>query len=372
MSDILLAGDLYVGRGFSPAVEEPVRTLIGSATHALVNLEAPVTDSAERIQKTGPHLTMPTSSLDHAKRLGFTGLTLANNHILDAGLTGLADTLRLADERGLVTMGAAVDAGSAKTAATTRLPLAEGSLTILNYCEHEWSVRPDGLGASGWDVLEAFSGVREAHENGDRVLVVVHGGNEYYPLPRPRLRRELRFLADNGADAIVMHHSHVPGAYEVWNGVPIFYGLGNFQFTLPSPNAGWYEGLMVGLRFAAREPVAFDLYPIRQNRDFSVLLAPEDERLATLRELEGYRIQVASDGAVLARWTEFTRAAAGTFAQQVAPTSRLRPRRLRRLAEMAVSREFSRDREARMAALNYMRCESHHEAIMSSLGTQLP
>lgn len=39
MSDVLLAGDLHVGRSLDPTIEDTVRTLIGSATHALVNLQ---------------------------------------------------------------------------------------------------------------------------------------------------------------------------------------------------------------------------------------------------------------------------------------------------------------------------------------------
>lgn len=372
MSDILLAGDLYVGRGLHPAVDEPVRALIAAARHALVNLEAPVTETKERIPKTGPHLTMPATALDHVRDVGFTGMTLANNHILDADLIGLADTVRLADERGLLTVGASVQAGGSRVAARARLPLDQGALTVLNYCEHEWSVRPDGSGASGWDVLAAFSAIQEARQDGDRVLVVLHGGNEYYPLPRPGLRQELRFLADNGADAVAMHHSHVAAAYEVWHDVPIFYGLGNFQFTLVSPHVGWYEGLLVSLAFPADGPAAFDLHPIRQSRAFDVSLATGDERLEALRALEGYRIQVGSDGAVLARWEEFTRSTAGLVAQAITPTSRLRPRRLRRLVQIATSRRLLRDDEARRALLNYVRCESHREALEASLEARTP
>src|ERR1019366_5476626 len=93
------------------------------------------------------------------------------------------------------------------------------------------------------------SDILEARKVGDRVLVVLHGGNEYFPLPRPGLRKELRFLAENGADAIVMHHSHVPAAYEIWKKIPIFYGLGNFQFTLTVNHRAWSEGLLLQLSF---------------------------------------------------------------------------------------------------------------------------
>jgi poly-gamma-glutamate synthesis protein (capsule biosynthesis protein) len=367
MTDVLVAGDFYVGRGFAPAVDESVCELIKAARHALVNLEAAITETTDRIEKTGQHLTMPVSSLDHLKRLGFTALALANNHILDAGLPGLEDTLKQADEHGFLTVGSTTEVGGARSAARVRLPLSEGSLTVLNYCEHEWSVREDGVGASGWHVLDAYSDIKQAQSDGDRVLVVLHGGNEYFPLPRPGLRKELRFLAENGADAIVMHHSHVPAAYEVWNEVPIFYGLGNFQFTQPNNHTAWREGLLLNLSFPQNDKTKFDITSIRQSKQFDVRLASPKEREETINELEGYRLQVASDDALFPSWNEFTSTAAKTFAEGILPASRLRPKNLRRLIEVSYSRIFLGDLDARKAAFNYIRCESHNEALKASL-----
>lgn len=367
MTDVLVAGDFYVGRGFAPAVDESVCELIKVARHALVNLEAAITETTDRIEKTGPHLTMPVSSLDHLKRLGFTALALANNHILDAGLTGLEDTLKLADEHGLLTVGATTEVGGARSAARVRLPLSEGSLTVLNYCEHEWSVTEDGVGASGWHVLDAYSDIKQAQSDGDRVLVVLHGGNEYFPLPRPELRKQLRFLADNGADAIVMHHTHIPAAYEIWNEVPIFYGLGNFQFTLASDHRAWYEGLLLSLSFPKNGNTEFVIIPTRQSKRFDVRLASDIEKEETINELEGLRLIVTSDDALAASWNEFASKTAETFSQGITPSLSTHPRRLHRVIEMINSRMFRGDLNAQKVALNYLRCESHNEALKTSL-----
>jgi len=367
MTDVLLAGDFYVGHGFAPAVDESVCKLIKAARHALVNLEAAITETTDRIEKTGPHLTMPVSSLDHLKRLGFTALALANNHILDAGLAGLEDTLKLADEYGFLTLGATTEVGGARRAAKIRLPLSERSLTVLNYCEHEWSVREEGFGASGWHVLDAYSDIKQAQSDGDRVLVVLHGGNEYFPLPRPGLRKELRFLAENGADAIVMHHSHVPAAYEVWNEVPIFYGLGNFQFTLSIKHRGWGEGLLLNLSFPENASAKFDMIPILQSEQFGVRLASASEREEIVNQLEGYRLQVTSDDALSASWSEFASKTAKTFAKGITPLFSPHPKRLHRVIEMMYSKMFLADLNAQKVALNYIRCESHNESLRTSL-----
>lgn len=372
MSDVLVAGDFYVGRGHDPAVDDAIRELVARSRHALVNLEAPATDSPERIGKSGPHLTMPASSLDRVAGLGFDVLTLANNHILDAGLPGLRDTLRGAEECGLLTVGATADAGGARAAARLRLPLAEGFLTVLNYCEHEWSVREDGVGASGWDVLDAFADVLAARAAGDRVLVVLHGGNEYFPLPRPQLRKQLRFLAEHGADAIAMHHSHVPAAYEVWYDVPIFYGLGNLQFTLASPDGYWYEGLLVSLVFPPDGPAGFEIVPARQSPAFDLSLAAPEQAAETLNQLEGYRIQVDSDAALEARWREFARDARGGLLRALAPSSAIRPTIGRRVAGLVFASALQRDVATRRTMLDLLQCESLHEVLSTALRDSLP
>lgn len=370
MTDVVVAGDYFVSGGHDPTVDEGVRELASSATYALVNLEAPVTETDDRIEKSGPHLMMPPSSLRRVREAGFTVAMLANEHILDAGATGVSDTLLAVRREGMLAVGATAQGGAAREASRLRLPFPWGSLTVLNYCEHGWSVRDDGVGASGWDPLDAYSDVRQAREDGDRVLIVLHGGNEYFPLPRPGLRKQLRFLAENGADAVVMHHSHVPGAYEVWHGVPIFYGLGNLQLTLSSPYSGWYEGVIVKLDFPEASAPRFELVPTWQDADFGCSIAVGGRREEILNQLEGYRIQVTSDAALRARWLEFVRDSYGGFVRGIAPTSMV-PRGVRTAARLMFSHLHARDVAAGRRLLDYVRCESHGEALLAGIADQL-
>lgn len=367
MSDIAIVGDLYIAKDTTPSIADNLRHVIKEARHSLVNLEAPVTDSQFRIRKTGPHLTMDPSVLTAVQEMEFTGLTLANNHILDAGLTGVAETIRLASEHGFDVVGASAEKQGARLAARLQVPVASGTLSVFNYCENEWSVAPTGAGASAWNVIDAASDIIGAKKDGDKVLIVLHGGNEYFPLPRPGLRKQLRFLAEIGADAIVMHHSHVPAAYEVWGGVPIFYGLGNFIFTLESPHPAWFDGLLVQLTFPESAPAEFDIVPLSQNRRFDVSVAEGDEALFALNEIEARRLIVSSDDALQASWDEFSSHASSRFSELIFPSTRFRSHKLRRLLQIMFSRQFHADANSHKASLNYIRCESLHEALVSSL-----
>ena len=79
--------------------------------------------------------------------------------------------------------------------------------------------------------------------------MIIHGGNEYYNLPSPKLKQRCQFFVDMGADSIICHHTHVRSGWEVYKNSPIFFGLGNFVFSCKSDKKGWYEGSLVELQF---------------------------------------------------------------------------------------------------------------------------
>jgi poly-gamma-glutamate capsule biosynthesis protein CapA/YwtB (metallophosphatase superfamily) len=75
------------------------------------------------------------------------------------------------------------------------------------------------------DIIDNANQIKEAKATHDKVIVIVHGGHEYYNLPSPRMQKQYRFYADQGADFVVGHHTHCISGYEVYNGVPIYYSL---------------------------------------------------------------------------------------------------------------------------------------------------
>src|SRR5262249_12966536 len=81
-----------------------------------------------------------------------------------------------------------------------------------------------------------------------------------------------RLAVDFGADLVIGHHPHIIQPFEIYNGRPIFYSVGNFAFGSGNSKA---EGLLVAARFEARETVC-DIYPIYvKNRDPRVDYQPK-------------------------------------------------------------------------------------------------
>jgi poly-gamma-glutamate synthesis protein (capsule biosynthesis protein) len=53
-----------------------------------------------------------------------------------------------------------------------------------------------------------------------------------------------------GADAVIGGHTHCPQPYELYNGKPIVYSMGNFLFqnvNRPNPSDSWYYGYITVL-----------------------------------------------------------------------------------------------------------------------------
>ncbi|WP_272914068.1 CapA family protein [Ornithinimicrobium cerasi] len=347
----------------APDVADDVRALIREAQHAVVNLEAPLTQTTHRIKKSGPAIVSHPASAAHLKDVGFAVVTTANNHILDAGRIGLRDTLAGCRRAGLAQAGIRVEAEGEAGSGHLDLPLLDGStVRILSYCEHEWSVT-DGDSAVGWSVVAAARGVIEAKVEGKRVVVVLHGGNEYFPLPRPVLRDELRFLAEVGADAVIMHHNHMPSAYEVWAGVPIAYGIGNFQFAMANPHSEWHEGLLAGITFE-ESGARLSLTPVVTSESFEVSLACGADKERILNQVEGYKQQVTSDVALRALWDEFC-SGTGKALLRVAlqPTS---SRGSALIVEAWIS-HMARHPENLLVLTNVMQCESLRDLITDHL-----
>lgn len=79
------------------------------------------------------------------------------------------------------------------------------------------------------------------------------------------MQETYRFFIDAGADAVVNHHQHCISGYEMYNGKPIFYGLGNFCFDMGKYKSEyWNTGYMVSIEVDDTKDMRFTLYPYNQ------------------------------------------------------------------------------------------------------------
>ncbi len=268
---ILVAGDFCangrvsgkIAEGDYASLFDKVKPVIEQADYSIVNFEFPIVLSEGKpIKKCGPHLRGQITSIDAIKYAGFNVCTLANNHILDQGEQCCLDTKRLIEESGMQTVG--VGKNLEESSKILYLQKEKEILAVINCCEHEFSIATETTaGANPINPIRQYYKIQEAKQNADYVLIIVHGGNEYYQLPSPRLQDTYRFFIDAGADAVVNHHQHCYNGYELYRGKPILYGLGNFLFDyLKNRTKMWNEGLLVEISFD--KTIGFKVVPYEQ------------------------------------------------------------------------------------------------------------
>ena len=269
---VLIAGDYcplgrvdsLVERGEFAAVFSDAQAVVQRADYSIVNLECPVISADSKpIVKHGPNLHCSRKGIEALKWAGFNCVTLANNHFLDYGVEGVKETVTTLDELRIDRVGGGMNLGEASK--VLYKIIGNESFAVVNCCEHEFSIATDKTaGSNPLNPVSQFAVIREAKEQADYVLVIVHGGHEHFQFPSPRMQETYRFFIDAGADAVVNHHQHCFSGYEVYNGKPIFYGLGNFCFDNEYYRKGnWTEGYSLMLNLS-KLGVKYSIYPYKQ------------------------------------------------------------------------------------------------------------
>lgn len=266
---------------------------VNIADYAIVNYESPVVlGDYQPIRKCGPNLHSDETGVEAVKSTGFGMVTLANNHTYDFGAEGLRNTIETCHKYGIDTVGVGRNLKEAQQPFYKDI---DGkALAVINCCEHEFSIAEDDKpGANPLNPVEQYYQIQEARRNADHVLVIVHGGHEHFQLPSLRMQETYRFFIDAGADSVVNHHQHCYSGYEVYNGKPIFYGLGNFCFDSKSlRNTTWNEGYMVMLDFS-KDDVGYELIPYTQCNEIPSV------QLMTASEIEKFEAQIQDFNAII-------------------------------------------------------------------------
>lgn len=302
--EVVIAGDYCpIGRvaeiikegKYSPLLDD-IRDITNKADYSIVNLECPVVmEDAHPIDKCGPNLKSDNKSIEALKWAGFDCVTLANNHFYDYGKVGVKNTLDACDEFKIDYVGGGMNIDEASI--TLYKDIAGKKLAIINCCEHEFSIATEtSAGSNPLNIVKQYYAIKEACENADKVIVIVHGGVELFWLPSRRMIETYRFFVDAGADAIINHHQHCYSGYEVYKGTPIFYGLGNFCFDSITKDYRWTSGYMVCLGFNESEKIEFELIPYRQcDEQARVRLIEGEEKVSFFKNLIEYNDIIADD-----------------------------------------------------------------------------
>ncbi|WP_413249266.1 CapA family protein [Sinomonas flava] len=258
MSAVTVAavGDLVLDEpdpAFYLAAASPV---LAAADVAVGHLEVPHSDTDVQASTDVPAPAADPGAVKELAVAGFDAVSLAGNHIADAGPGGLLDTVRHCRDAGLATAGAERNLAEARRPAIlTRNGLRIG---LLSYnCvgpRDSWaaSQKPgaayvkvlthyelDSATPGGPPTVYTFTApesqrqmegdIAALRREADVVLVALHKGIGHTPAVLADYEVPLAHAAiDAGADVVLGHHAHIMRGIEFYRGRPIFHGLGNF------------------------------------------------------------------------------------------------------------------------------------------------
>ena len=250
-TQILLLGDLILDVPKPDHWLSGIAPILRSADHVIGHLEVPYTHTQEERGGDVPAPGANPAHLDALARVGVTAVSLAGNHIMDCGDVGLFDTIAGLDRNGIAHAGAGVNLAAARAAAL--LPCGGRNIALLSYnCvgpELSWAgedkagcayvrVLADDGGATRpqadlreidpASLAEMQADIRAAKAKADLVIVALHKGITHRPFALAPYERAVAAAAvEAGADVVVGHHAHIARGVEVFEGAPIFHGLGN-------------------------------------------------------------------------------------------------------------------------------------------------
>jgi poly-gamma-glutamate capsule biosynthesis protein CapA/YwtB (metallophosphatase superfamily) len=209
----------------------PVSTVLSGADLAMVNLETAVTSRGAPEPKEF-HFRAPVTAYAAMAAAGIDVVTVANNHALDYGQVGLADTLSSAAAAGMPMVGAGRNADEAYRPWVTTIKgvrIAVLGMSQISELESTWAAQDGRPGiAMAFDTTRAVAAVKAARAQADVVVVYLHWGQEYHDCPTGQMQTIAAKLAAAGATMIVGTHAHVLLGDGWLGNTFVAYGLSNF------------------------------------------------------------------------------------------------------------------------------------------------
>ncbi len=292
----------------------------------LINLETAVTAGGAPWPKKLIHYRMHPRNVEVLTRAGIDFCALANNHTLDWGHEGLAETVDTLDRASIRHAGAGRDRQEAGAPAILEVP-GKGRVIVVSVATPSsgvplaWGAGPDKPGLNLIGVTdEWFDHLRrriaEARRPGDIVVVSIHWGDNFgYVFGQGHRDFAYRLIDEAGVDLIHGHSSHHVRGIEVHNGRPILYGCGDlvndYEGGFKKPQRLAFEpglGLIYLARFSAADGrlTGLEMRPTRMQR-LQVRRAGRDDarRLCAILNREGAQLGtrvVEADGILNLQW----------------------------------------------------------------------
>ncbi len=267
------------------------------------NLECCITEG--EYDPNTPHNVMivPENLAQGLLDINLNVVSLANNHIMDAGTAGLISTQKFLERCGIDYFGAGLNIDFAEKPLI--ISRKSTRFAFLGACDVPWVYASDNkAGAFPMLAKRMLKQIEEGKKLADVIIFSIHADLEFSPYPSPSRVKLSRWLVDNGADLVIQHHPHVCQGVEHYHNGLIAYSLGNFVFfvrgnTYFEEKSGTDWGIILHIDFdpaSTTNRFAHSIVPVSINQDNATVASEGnalDEQMSFLsfisRQLENPR-----------------------------------------------------------------------------------
>jgi poly-gamma-glutamate synthesis protein (capsule biosynthesis protein) len=206
----------------------------------IINLETSITKSNDYWKGKSIHYRMHPDNISCIALAKIDYCSLANNHVLDWGYSGLMETLETLKKVNVKTAGAGRNLREAETPAVITVE-GKGRVIVFSYGSTtsripiRWAASNERPGVnllkdlSDKTVRYIKGKVTKIKQPGDIVVVSIHWGSNWgYDIPPDDTDFAHKLIDDAGVDVIHGHSSHHVKGIEVYNDRLIIYGAGDF------------------------------------------------------------------------------------------------------------------------------------------------
>ncbi len=219
-----------------------VRALVDGADLAIANFENPAPDQP-RYHTSGTVFSADPALIAGLANAGIDYVSVANNHIRDAGGAGLLQTIANLRKDGIASSGAGSNLAAARRPGVFTVDGTKVAILAYDAIAGYYHATASRIGSAPLVASYVRADVKAARAAGAGLVIVFpHWGTEYRSKPSAAQQALARAIIDAGADMVIGNHAHWAAAMEVYKGKPIWYALGNFVF-----DQTWSEPTMEGI-----------------------------------------------------------------------------------------------------------------------------
>lgn len=282
----VMCGDSFslMGRGVASMLERygvdflPDETTCLLRRHDLVlgNIECVLSDVGRKEHSLRRlHMRGRPQAARWLAQWGFTVGNVANNHILEQGLSAAADTVVHLKEAGLQVIGCGQSEDFQKGPTRfLRMEIQGQVLYLAGICLRQERYAFEGDGTLE-GILEEVKQLRSRMPSAI-VILSVHWGDELIEVPSLQQRQLADRFEEAGVQMVIGHHPHVVQGVDARREMLVAYSLGNFLFDSFSERTSW--SVLLSIEAEGGRICGWKAIPILRGQDFRPIPASEEQK----------------------------------------------------------------------------------------------